>query len=312
MFWIKVKRIVRAGFFSFWRNGFVSLSSILVMMVTLFVIGSVILSSVVFRYTLDKLEEKVSINVYFITSAKEEDIIAIKKSLEQLPEVRTPVQYISREEALENFKKKHENDEYTIQALDELGENPLGAALNIKAKDPSQYQEVVRYLNTMSAVTIGQSSIIDKVNYSDNVNVRNAIDRLTNIIRSANKMGLFLTLLLVTISILITFNTLRLVIYMSRDEISVMKLVGASNRHIKGPFFVAGSIYGFLSAIITLLIFYLLTYWLGKNATEFLDGLNMFNYYISNFGEIFLIIVGSGVAIGALSSYLAVRKYLRV
>lgn len=309
MFWIKVKRIIRAGFFSFWRNGFISLSSILVMMVTLFVIGSVIFSSVVLKTTLDQLRDKVDINVYFITSAKEEDILAMKKSIEQLPEVLPPVEYLSKEEELANFKKRHENDQFTLQALDELGENPLGATLNIKAKDPSNYEGIARYIESKSSESVGSNSIIDKVNYYQN---KDAIDRLTKIINSANSLGLILTLFLVAISILITFNTIRLVIYMSRDEISVMRLVGASDRYIRGPFFVAGAIYGFLSAIITLLIFYPVTLWLGGATANFFVGLNIFNYYTENFGEIFLIIVGSGVAIGSISSYLAVRKYLRL
>ncbi|HRH26648.1 MAG TPA: permease-like cell division protein FtsX [Parcubacteria group bacterium] len=308
MFWIKVKRIIRAGFFSFWRNGFISLSSILVMIVTLFVIGSVIFSSVVLKTTLDQLRDKVDINVYFITSAKEDDILAMKKNLEQLPEVLPPVEYVSREDELANFKKRHENDQFTLQALEELGENPLGATLNIKAKDPSNYESIARYIDSKTSEAVS-NSIIDKVNYYQN---KDAIDRLTKIINSANSLGLILTLFLVAISILITFNTIRLVIYMSRDEISVMRLVGASDRYIRGPFFVAGAIYGFLSAIVTLLIFYPVTLWLGGATANFFVGLNIFNYYTENFGEIFLIIVGSGVLIGSISSYLAVRKYLRV
>jgi cell division transport system permease protein len=309
MFWTKVKRIIRAGFFSFWRNGFISLSSILVMVVTLFVIGSVIFSSVVLKSTLDQIRDKVDINVYFVTSAPEDQILQMKKSLEQLPEVLTPVQYVSKEEALAAFKKRHENDEFTLQALDELGENPLGATLNIKAKDPSQYEGIARFIESKRTEAVGGDSIIDKVNYLQN---KDAIDRLTKIINSANNLGLILTVFLVAISVLITFNTIRLVIYMSRDEISVMRLVGASDRYIRGPFFVAGCIYGFLSAIITLLLLYPVTLWLGDKTADFFVGLNVFHYYISNFGEIFGIIVGSGIAIGSISSYLAVRKYLKV
>ncbi len=308
MTWTKIKRVVRAGFFSFWRNGFVSLSSILVMMVTLFVIGATIFSGVILRSTLDQIRDKVDINVYFVTSAPEDQILSMKKSLEQLPEVLLPVVYVSREEALETFKARHENDEFTLQALDELGENPLGATLNIKAKDPSQYESIAQFLGNQGSSVQG-TSIIDKVNYYQN---KEAIDRLTHIINSANKLGFALTLLLIGISILITFNTLRLVIYMSRDEISVMRLVGASKSYIRGPFFVAGAIYGFISAILTLILFYPITLWLGTTTQNFFVGLNIFSYYISNFGEIFLIIAGSGILIGSISSYLAVRKYLKV
>ena len=235
--------------------------------------------------------------------------MALKKDLEKLPEVLPPVVYVSREDALAAFKKRHENDQFTLQALDELGENPLGATLNIKAKDPSQYEGIAQFLQNKSTLSSGGNSIIDKVNYYQN---KDAIDRLTKIINSASRLGFVLTILLVIISILITFNTLRLVIFMSRDEISVMRLVGASTNYIRGPFFIAGAIYGFISAIATLILFYPITLWLGGTTENFFVGLNIFRYYTANFGQIFLIIVGSGIAIGSISSYLAVRKYLKI
>ncbi len=310
--WIKLKRVIRAGFFNFWRNGFVSLSSILVMMVTLFVIGATIFSGVILQSTLQQIKDKVDINIYFVTSAGENDIMAMKKQLEQLPEIAPPIVYLSREEALADFKKRHENDEFTLQALDELGENPLGAQLNVRAKDPSQYESIVNFLGlngTDCTLLESKYPIVDKVNYCQN---KEAIDRLTSIINSANSLGFLLTIFLIVISVLITFNTLRLVIYMSRDEIQVMRLVGASKSYIRGPFFVAGAIYGFVSGLLTIILFYPITLWLGGVTEQFFVGINIFHYYAANFGEIFGIIVGSGIVIGSLSSYLAVRKYLRV
>ncbi|MES2213581.1 MAG: permease-like cell division protein FtsX [Patescibacteria group bacterium] len=307
--WITLKRIIRAGFFSFWRNGFVSLSAILVMAVTLFAIGTTIFSGAILKSTLDQIRDKVDINVYFVTTASEDDIMAVKTRLEQLPEVAPPVVYTSREDALATFKKRHENDQFTLQALEELGDNPLGATLNVKAKDPGQYENIAQFLQGKNALSADGSNIIDKVNYYQN---KDAIDHLTRIIDSVNRLGLAINIFLIIISILISFNTLRLVIYMSRDEISVMRLVGASTGYIRGPFFVAGALYGFISAIITLILFYPVTLWLGKTTENFFVGLNLFHYYTSNFGEVFLVIVASGVAIGSISSYLAVRKYLKV
>ncbi len=309
MFWIATKRIVRSGFFSFWRNSFISLSSILVMMVTLFVIGGTIFSGAVLKSTLEEIKNKVDINVYFIRTANEDGILALKKNLEQMLEVAPPVIYISRDEALANFKKRHENDHFTLQALDELGDNPLSASLSIKAKDPSQYQSIAQFLGSNGALSTNNTNIIDKVNYFQN---KDAIDRLTHIINSANRLSFILTMVLIIISVLITFNTMRLIIYMSRDEISVMRLVGASAGYIRGPFFVTGAIYGFISAIITLILFYPTTIWLGSITENFFVGFNIFHYYTENFGQIFLIIVFSGIAIGAVSSFLAVRKYLKV
>lgn len=310
--WITTKRIIRSGFYSFWRNGFVSLSSILVMVVTLSVLGSIIFSGAVLRGTLEQIKNKVDINVYFVKTADESSILDLKKNLEQLPEVLPPVVYTSRDEALTNFKKLHENDEFTLQALDELGDNPLSATLNIRTKELSQYESIVSYLGLSGTDCTSLESkfpIIDKVNYCQN---KEAITNLTNIINSANRLGFALTIFLIIVSILITFNTIRLVIYMSRDEISVMRLVGASQGYIRGPFFVAGGIYGFISALITLILFYPITLWLGKTTADFFVGINVFSYYISNFGQIFLIIVFSGIAIGSISSFLAVKKYLKV
>lgn len=308
MLWTSFKRVARSGFFSFWRNGFVSFSSVLVMIITLSVITSTMFLGAILNASLNEIKSKVDVNVYFVNSANENDILSMKKSIESLPEVLS-VTYTSKEDALVDFKAKHENDEFTLQALNEIGENPLGASLNIRAKEPSQYEGIANFLKSKNSIETDSSSIIDKVNYYQN---KNAIDTLTRLINSANQLGFALTLFLVFISILITLNTIRLAIFMSKDEISVMRLVGASSMYVKGPFIVSGALYGFTSAIITLFIFFPVTYWLGNATENFFVGLNIFKYYISNFGRIFLIIVSSGVIVGSLSSFLAVRKHLKV
>lgn len=307
--WISAKRIMRSGFFSFWRNGFVSLSSVLVMIITLFVITGTIFLGAILNASLEEIKNKVDINVYFVRTAPEEDILALQKSLETLPEVKTPVEYVSREDALADFRQKHQDDQFTLQALDELGENPLGASLNIRAKEPSQYEGIAEFLKSKSVLSKDGTSIIDKVNYYQN---KTAIDTLTKMINSANRLGFILTLFLVFVSILITYNTIRLAIFMSKDEISVMRLVGASTMYIRGPFVVSGAIYGVVSGFITLILFFPITLWLGNATAEFFVGLNVFSYYIDNFAQIFLIVIFSGAAIGAISSFLAVRKHLKI
>lgn len=302
------RRIVKAGFFNFWRNGFVSLSSVVVMVVTLSVICGIFFLTAILNNTLTELKDKVDINVYFVTNAGESEILSIKKELENLPEV-AEVKYTSREQALQSFKDKHANDEITLQALSELGDNPLGATLNIRAKDPSQYEGIAKYLSGETALSANGNKIIDKVNYFQN---KTAIDRLSRIIDSAGRLGFATTLILSIISVVITFNTIRLAIFISKDEISVMRLVGAEQGYIRGPFMVAGILYGAVAAIITLILFLPITYWIGGQTSNFFVGLNLFTYYLHNFGEFFLIIVGSGAVLGAISSGLAVRKYLKV
>ncbi|MHB0977874.1 MAG: cell division protein FtsX [Minisyncoccota bacterium] len=303
-----IKRVARTGFFDFWRNGTVSLASVLIMMVTLLVIGGILFSSAVLNTSLEELRNKVDINVTFVPSAEEKDILSIKRSLESMPEVSL-VTYVTRESALEAFKLRHANDQSILSALNELDDNPLGAVLNVKAKDPSQYESVASFLQGKNVVGSDGDQIVDKVNFYQN---KTAIDKLTRIINAANTLGFAVTLTFIILSILTSFNTIRLTIYIARDEIAVMRLVGASNTYIQGPFVVVGIIYGIVAGIVTLFVFLPITYWLGQVTENFFIGLNIFDYYLSNFPMIFIIIVGSGILIGALSSFLAIRRYLKV
>ncbi len=302
MFWVKVKRVMRTGFINFWRNGWVSLATILVMVTTLFVIGSLIFSRVLLNSTLAQVEDKVDITVYFKTDANEGDILALKDSLSKLGEVKS-INYISAEKALNDFKERHSNNALITQSLDELGNNPLGANLNIKAQSPTQYESISRYLEA-SAV-----SSIDKINYRQNKVV---IDRLASILSAGRLTGVGVSVVLSIIAVLVAFNTIRLAIYTSKDEISVMRLVGASSRYIRGPFVIGGIMYGVVAAIATMAIFYPLTLWLGPLAEKFFSGPDLFAYYVSNFFQIFALLIVVGVALGSLSSFIAVRRHLQV
>lgn len=305
MIWVNVKRITKAGFVNFWRNGWVSLATVLVVIITLFVIGSLIFSRSILSSTITQLQEKVDISIYFKVDTYEENILALKGTIESKDEVKS-VEYITREQALENFLERHKDNALITQSLQELGDNPLGAVLNVKAKDPSNYESIANFLNSNLE---SQSSIIDKVNYFQNKSV---IDRLVKITDSAKKLGYSLSLVLIIISILVTFNTIRLAIYTARDEISVMRLVGAGNKFISGPFIIEGIMYGVISSIITITLFYPITIWLGPSTENFFGGFNIFEYYISNFFQIFFILLVTGVAISTISSLIAVRRYLKV
>ncbi len=306
---LTLKRIIRTGFINFWRNSFVSLASIIVLVITLFVIGSLVFVNAMLESSLAQIKDKVDINVYFVTDAPEEAVLEVKRALEDLPEVERVV-YISREKALENFRARHANDQVTLQALEELDDNPLRASLRIKAKDPSQYGAIVTYLeNTLKEGGPDRASLISKINYNEN---RAAIENLVRIINSTEKFGLVLTVTLIIASILITFNTIRLAIYTARDEIAVMRLVGASFAYIRGPFVFEGIMYGVVAALVTLVAFYPLTLWLGPATESFFGSINIFTYYMQNFTTLFSIIMGSGIILGAVSSFLAVKKFLRL
>jgi cell division transport system permease protein len=309
MLWVNVKRIFKTGFVQFWRNGMVSLSAVLVMITTLFVIGSVIFTNAFLTNFSIALKKKVDVNVYFVPSAFESEILDVKKSIESLPEVEY-VEYLSREQVLENFKERHKNDERRLEGLLELNDNPFGATLNIKAKEPSQYEGIANFLeqNYPTDVT-DENGIVEAINYTDN---KKSIDTLGQIIDSAERLGIILSIIFIAISIIIALNTVRLTMYISRDEIGVMKLVGANRRYISGPFIIIGAMYGVVSAILTLIIFWPITFWIGPITEKLFLDINIFEYYIYSFWEMFLIIFVSGIFIGAFSSFLAINRYLRI
>jgi len=301
----ELKRIIKAGFVNFTRSGIVSWAAVLVVTITLSVITTIILLQAVLHFSLDQIKDKVDVTIYFNVSAAENKIISLKESLDNLPEVEK-VSYISAVEALKLFRERHQNDYPTIQALDEIKDNPLGGYLNVKAKEVSQYESIANFLKSDNALVLGSTSIINKVNYNQNKTV---IDRLNNIISGAQKLGFLVTIILVIISIIITFNTIRLAIFISKEEIGVMRLVGASKIRVRGPFMVEGAIYGIIATIVTLIIFWPMTFYLGRNMTNFL-GLNIYDYYVSNLFQISIIILLSGVLLGMISSFIAIRKYL--
>lgn len=305
--WTATKRVIRSGFVGFWRNAFVSIAAIFVMTVALFVVGSTMMIDKLLAVSLENIQSKVDINVYFVTTAEQSDIDALRSSLEALPDV-AEVTFTSREEALAQFSERHQNDETIMQGLEELGDNPLGASLSIRAKETSQYEGIAQFLSDQQASEDPQKPIIDEVNFVKN---KEAIDKLTSIISAVERSTWVTMIVLVSASVLITFNTIRLAIYTSREEIAVMRLVGASNTFIRGPFMLQGIMYGVVAGVLALLILYPLVLWIGPETQAFFQ-FNLFEYFVSDFARIFGIIVGSGIVLGIASSILAVARYLHV
>lgn len=312
------KRIIRTGFVNFWRNGFLSFSAIVILTLSLTAFGLLIFGSAFGRTLIQEVKSKVDINVYFTLNADEPSVLDLKKTIEKLPEV-AEVEYISRDQALANFKERWQDNTLIMQGLAEVGDNPFPAVLNIKAKEPSQYAGIAAFLDSKNALSSSGTAIIDKVNYNQNKLI---IDRLGRLIPAAEKGGSIVAIILILVAVIITFNTVRLVIYTSRDEIAVMKLVGASNAYIRGPFVTSGIMYGIFSGLLTLIILAVFAYYTDAAVVKFagVQGtadfgliINVFStYFRDNFGEIFAIIIGSGIVLGAISSYLAVRRYLNV
>lgn len=306
--WLNLKRVSKAGFVNFWRSGLVSFTSVFVMTVTLFMVGSLIIFNAFLDASLSEIESKVDINVYFNTDASEEDILTLRQRLNVLPEVKE-VEYVTREQALTRFIERNKDNSLIISSIEELQENPLGAVLNVRAVDPSQYEQIANFLDEQMKKSISEegSDIIDTINYFQNKLV---IDRLSRLIDGVENIGIVISVTLMIMAVLVTFNTIRLAIYNTREEIEVMKLVGAGRGYIRGPFIIEGLMYGLLSSLIALLALYPASVWITSSTSGFFGGLNLTHFYQSNLPSIALTLLSFGLILGSVSSFVAVRRYL--
>lgn len=306
MFNNKVKRIFNIGFTNFKRGGTVSFASVLLVMITLVLVGLLLMFQVVLATLINTAKDRVDLVVYFSPSTSEEKILDLKTILEGRDDIKQ-VTYTTRESVLAQFEKKHENDYITLQALNELKNNPLGAELAIKAVDSSYYETINDYLKSDEIEGQGYGNEIDKINYYQNKDI---IDSLIQKTESSRKFGIVLVLIFAIIAIIITYNTIRLTIFVAREEITVMRLVGAENSYIRGPFILEGMMVGAIGTILAYLLMFVMLLSSRSGMTAFL-GFDMFTYYLKNSFQIFFILLLIGLVVTAISSTIAIRKYLK-
>lgn len=300
---ITLFRIIKYGFLGFWRNGWLSTATLSVIILALLVFEGLMIFNILTKTALSSIQEKIDISIYFKRETPEDNILQIKKSLETLTEIKK-IEYISSDKALEIFKERHRDDPAITQSLEELKENPLLASLNIKAYNPKEYAVIADYLEEANFKVW-----FEKVTYAQNALV---IDRLSRIINTAEKSGLTLIVFLALVAVLITFNTIRLAIYSSREEIGIMRLVGASNHFIRGPYVVEGIIYGLLAAILSVIIALPIIYFISPYIEIFIPEMNLWNYFTGHIITILGYQLIFGVGLGIISSIIAVRKYLKI
>jgi cell division transport system permease protein len=297
-----ISRIFHFGLKNFWRNGWLSTATVAIM--TLASIGflGLIMFGVITHAAANAIQSKIDISVYFNTNTSEDEILNIQQSLEGLSQVAS-VNYISQDQALATFQQNHASDPTVSQAVNELDTNPLEASLNVTAKDPSEYGAINNYLSSPDL-----SQYIDTISYAQNQDV---INRLAAIVRDVNLGGWIVTIFLALVAGLVMFNTIRLAIYANREEIGVMRVVGASNSLVRGPFVVEGMLWGLIAALVSLIVFAPVLYFVSPYLNEFIPGLNIFQYFYTHILQLFIYELLFGVVIGGLSSFWAVRRYLK-
>lgn len=297
---ILLKRVIQSGCRNFSRNGGSAIATIFIIAMTISLVTSLFLLKDISRFLILSIQEKVDVSVYFKQEAQEEDILKVKEKITEISEIKE-VEYVSKEEALKIFTERHQDNPVLIESLEEVGQNPFLASLNIKAFEASQYGAVTNFLENSNF-----ENLIEKIDYHQRKPV---IERIFSLTSGINKAGIGFSIVLGIIAILVVFNTIRLAIYNSKEEIKIQKLVGASNWFIRGPFLVQGVIAGFIAALICLSVFSLLTWGFSSKIEILFPGLNIFSLFIVNFWLIFLIQLVTGIGLGVISSLIAVRKY---
>lgn len=303
---LDIQRIFREGLINFWRNKLVSFSTVIIMTMAMLVMSSLLFMNAILDFSLVQLQDRVDVNIYFFPDTPETEILVLEEKLELVPEIRD-VQYISREQAFLDFQERHQNDDLINRSLEELGDNPLGASLNIRAFDATQYEAVIAAVESEPVVT--NSDFVERINYYDNKTIIDRLNQFTQIVRL---VGYGVVVFFSIVALLVILSTMRIAIFAAKKEIQIKRLVGAEHRYVRGPFLVMGGIYGILSAGLALLALYPMTRWVGRYTESFFGGMDVYSYYITNLVPLFVILVTVGVIIGIISSRIATRKYLKL
>lgn len=307
---ITFQRIIKSGVTNFLRGGLISVATVLVMSLSMLVFGGVLVGGIFVNGVISSVEDKVDISVYFKLDSSEEKILSFKSELERNPDVKS-IRYVSKESALENFLERHKGDALILRSIETVESNPFSANFDINAKNTNKFEGITRFLEASA-----HSSLIDtdsfgkpKITFRQN---EEAINKLSNVLSVSRKIGFSVSGILALIALMVAYNTVKVAIYNSKDEIAVMQLVGASRSFIRGPFLVEGLIHGLISAIFTILTLYVILLWAGERTVSAFGGLNIYAYFTSNIFQISLILIASGVLLGMLSAQFATKRYLKI
>lgn len=301
---ITFNRVIKSGVTNFLRNIWLSIAATSIMTITLFIISTVLIIYTLTNLSINNIKDTIGISVYFNSQTTEKEVLEIKDKLELLPEIKQ-IDYIPKTIALEKFKEIHKNDSLLIETLNEFAEseNPLPDSFAIKANELSDYVYISEVLSSDRFIPF-----FDRVR--DNSKV---IERLFNITDTLAKLGILLTSVFIIVTIMVMFNTIRLTIYNRREEVEIMRLVGATNSYIRGPFIIEGIMYAFLATSITAAVLLTLAFFFSSGVESFLALSNIQNNFIfSLVWKVIFIDLMISLVLGVLASTIAIRRYLRI
>lgn len=300
--WTFLKRISQASWKGLQRNRWITIACVVMMAISLVIFSFALIFNNTSGVLINMIKNKMDISIYFKTDIPEEDIFRIRDNLIGREDI-AKIDYVSQQEALKRFKANNANNSIVQKALDELGANPLSASLNIKARHIGDYQEIINYIKNSSF----KSKLIT-VDLSENQRV---LAMITKISRGLKVGTLGFIAILTFLSIVISFNSIRMAIYSLKEEIEIMKLVGASNWFIRGPFLLEGAWQGLIASLIATIVLIPSVIWLGPKIESFIPGLGVNLYFWSHFWYIILYQTLFGIALGVIASFWAMSEYLK-
>lgn len=300
---VTLGRVIKAGLRNFIRNAWLSTAATAVMTVTLTILLSSFIANNALNATIKGIVKKIDVSIYIKDGTTEAQAQALKERLEKTENV-AGVKYVSKKEALERYRDQNKANKKLLEAVTEE-DNPLPASMEVKAKDPKNLQPITDVVNSKAV-----KPLVSEFSYEgDRKATIDKIIRASNFIKTT---GLVASLIFTIISVLIIFNTIRMAIFTRREEIEIMKLVGATGWFIRGPFLFEAALYGIIAAGLAVAMCYSLLLAGGPKLATYID----VDAIINLFKTRPLLIVGSelliGVIIGAVSSLLAMARYLKL
>ncbi|MBE7525530.1 FtsX-like permease family protein [candidate division WWE3 bacterium] len=297
-------RVIKAAFQNIIRNAWLGIATVMVLILALTSVNLLIGVNALLSRAVNILEDKIDVTVFFKRDANDALVRQARFFIEGLPQVRA-VELIPADQSLEMFRERHANDPEILQALGELEENPLGATLRIQAHDTSNYPFIIETLKNPQF-----ADAIESRTYDDHADSIARVHALSEQVRWA---GTALIIVFALIGILIVFNTVRVAIYTQREEIGIMRLVGASSLYVRAPFVLQGLFLAALAMVITGLLVGIGIAWMNPILTPLYDGADpgLASYFTGNW-PLLLLIEGGGLAlIVIVTSWAAVGKYLK-
>ncbi len=302
-------RVFRYGLDNFRRNAWLTTAATIVMTITLVIIITTVFARFVFNDTIEVVRQKIDVSVYLKDDASSSQLQRFITEVKKVPVV-TSVGYVSKEQARKSFEQENKAEFEQLQALAQLGQdNPFPASLRIKTRDPNKLEELNAVVNSER----NKKLLDDGTPTSYSGSRKEAIDRIAQVSQFSETAGLVAAAVFVVISIMIVFNTIRMAIFNRKDEIEMMKLIGAEKRFIRGPFIVEAAMYGALAAIVSVILVYAVIIVKAHDLEQYEIAVSGTIHFFQAWPVLILLTqLLVGVLIGVFSAQLAIRRYLRL